>query len=415
MLELSTTERAVLAVTGRALFGAEIPIPRGVDWREVRKECNRQTVTILGFEGAKAAGAPKEVLNEWEKDVAGTVCNNLRVSWEHNELDELMQREKIPYVALKGCASAMYYPEPVARVMGDVDFLVERTDQERAGQALEREGFVPWDTGHICHVVYRRPPAHYELHFQPPGIPEGEPGRIVREYFADIMEQARTVDYENGQIACPSPFHHGLVILLHASHHFLGEGIGLRHLCDWAVFVSAFSDREFREVFEKKLRAVGLWKMAGIFTRAAEKWLGCPVGDLTGDLTGDLAGDLTGKVDEELADVVIAEIFESGNFGRKAEGRVYETYLISNRGKNGVGRTSMIRQLFQSVNSMVYTHWPVAKRIPILLPLGWMFFTGRYMLRIWRGKRPPLHLREVASNAAQRRKLYRKIHLFEME
>ena len=54
--------------------------------------------------------------------------------------------------------------------MGDVDFLVRKEDMERAGKVLEQEGFVPWDEEHICHVVYRRLPTHYEMHFEPAGV-----------------------------------------------------------------------------------------------------------------------------------------------------------------------------------------------------------------------------------------------------
>ena len=45
---------------------------------------------------------------------------------EHGELHELMTANEIPYVAMKGLASARYYPEPNLRSMGDVDFLVTK-------------------------------------------------------------------------------------------------------------------------------------------------------------------------------------------------------------------------------------------------------------------------------------------------
>ena len=47
------------------------------------------------------------------------------------------------------------------------------------------------------------------------------------------MEKAEEVLFEGEKIRIPAPFHHGLILLLHTVHHMLGEGIGLRHLCDW--------------------------------------------------------------------------------------------------------------------------------------------------------------------------------------
>lgn len=399
--DLSITDQAVLALTANALFDARRPVPAGADWQQVYEECCHQAVPALGLRGAQAAEVPENILKKWRQTVIAAAYNNLRVSWEHNELDRLMKSAKIPYVILKGCASALYYPRPAERVMGDVDFLVKKKDLERAGKVLEQEGFVPWDEEHICHVVYRKPPSHYEMHFEPAGVPYGRAGDLVREYMKDVMDQARDVEYENGTITCPSHFHHGLVILLHTSHHLLGEGIGLRHLCDWAVFAASLSDEEFREIFEEKFRAVGVWKFAGILTRTAERWLGCPHREWPGDQ------------ETELEDAIIEDIFDSGNFGRKSEDRSYETYLISSRGKGGVGRTSMLHQMILSLNEIVHTKWPVSKKLWILLPFGWGYYGIRYLVKICRGQRPALHPGKVISGAAKRKEVYKEFGLFE--
>ena len=47
------TEAVVLKLTGNALFDARFAIPWDVDWQAVYEECNKQTVTVLGFCGAK--------------------------------------------------------------------------------------------------------------------------------------------------------------------------------------------------------------------------------------------------------------------------------------------------------------------------------------------------------------------------
>ena len=135
------TEAVVLKLTGNALFDAGFTIPQDVDWQAVCEECNKQTVTVLGFCGAKQAEvlAP-EVRNRWEKDVAAIAFQNYRVTFSHQKLHQLMEDAGIPYVILKGCASAAYYPRPMERLMGDVDFLVRKSDLERAGKILEENG-----------------------------------------------------------------------------------------------------------------------------------------------------------------------------------------------------------------------------------------------------------------------------------
>ena len=400
-MQLSTTNQTVLALIGNALFHTECHLPEQIDWEQVYEECCHQAVQMLAFNGAKGQRIPADVLQKWRQSVISSAYNNIRVSLEHAELDSMMRGAGIPYVILKGCASALYYPHPQDRAMGDVDFLVRKEDMDRAGKILEEAGFVPWEEEHICHVVYRRPPAHYEMHFEPAGIPYGKAGVLARNYLKDVMEQSHEEKIENEIIQCPSVFHHGLIILLHTSHHFLGEGIGLRHLCDWAMFVASLSEQEFQDIFEEKFRALGVWKFAGILTRAAEIGFGAP------------HRSWISNTDDDLAEAILAEIFESGNFGNKSQERVYETYLISNRGKGGVGNVSMFRQMIRSLNEVVRTKWPLTKKVWLFLPLGWIYYSGQHFLKIMRGQRPAFHFKHVVSEADQRRKLYKKFRLFE--
>ena len=99
------------------------------------------------------------------------------------------------------------------------------------------------------------------------------------------------------------------------------------------------------------------------------------------------------------------DIFTGGNFGRKQNGRVYESYLISNRGKDGVGKRSMFREGIHSINSMVYTHQPNARNNKIKLIGGWIRYGGRYTIRMLQGKRPPIHLQTLYGEAKRKKYL----------
>ena len=73
----------------------------------------------------------------------------------------------------------------------------------------------------------------------------------------------------------------------------------------------------------------------------------------------------------------------------------------------------MFVQTVKSVNEMVYTHWPLAKRMKLFLPAGWAYYCTRYLIRIATGKRAPLHLRELGERARERRNVYGKFGLYE--
>ena len=390
---MNSTEETVLTLVANVLFGANRDIPKGVDWHDVYQECCHQAIPAIGLKGAQAANIPDDCLRQWTETVMVSACQNYRVTEEHLQWDCWMKQAKIPYVVLKGCACARYYPAPIDRTMGDVDVLVSKKDLQRAGKILEMNGFIPWDQDHACHVVYQKPPTHYEVHFEPTGIPDGTTGDLIRSYLQNIMEEAIQVPYESGTICCPSDFHHGLILLLHTCHHLLEEGIGLRHLCDWAVFAASFTDQEFCEIFEGPLHAVGLWKFAQVLTQISRRWLGCPY------------REWAGTINEELADAMMRDILDSGNFGRKSEVRAYEAYYFSHQ-KADVWHAFFLGRLLCSLNGLVRSHWPFAEKCWLLYPLGWVYFSLSYAVKILKGQRAFLRPRQVIGNAVKRRDIY---------
>ena len=101
--------------------------------------------------------------------------------------------------------------------------------------------------------------------------------------------------------------------------------------------------------------------------------------------------------------------------GKKDEERSNQAYIISSRGKNGVGNTGILRQLFVSLNDVVYTRWPFSKRWKVALPAGWIYFGARQAFKIARGERKRIHLGKMVDGAIARRELYRQFGIFERE
>lgn len=268
-----------------------------------------QTVPLLAYEAAKTQDVDSEVLGGWQKTAMAVLANNVRVDHGHAQLHELMTKAGVPYVILKGCASAAYYPDPLLRSMGDIDFLVRTEDLGRAGKVLEAHGLRPWDKEHVSHIVYQGNGIPLEMHFSIPGMPDGWAGELIQGHMESVFKDASAHKVGSGQAMLPSDFHHGLIILLHTYHHLTGEGIGLRHLCDWAVFANSFSDEEFRSMFEKPLKELGLWRFAQVLTRISINYLGAG--------EREWAGGEPEPVDDQLME----DIVSGGNFGFKDDSR----------------------------------------------------------------------------------------------
>ena len=158
-MKITEEQKALLSLIANSLFGVKAEIPCNTDFNRLLTESKQQAVTALAL---KNVSMPENV-----KD-ANTVFKNItvnsRVFADHTLLNNIMTKANIPYTVLKGAASAYYYPDPIFRAMGDVDFLVKKEDIEKATEVLKQNGFKPWEEEHICHIVFRKGKIHLEMH-----------------------------------------------------------------------------------------------------------------------------------------------------------------------------------------------------------------------------------------------------------
>lgn len=341
MKKLNNNQKALLSLIANALFDTQINFPPEIEWSEVFKEAIMQAVSPLVYPVAQPF-IPKGISDEWKNHSLALTVRSAQVFYGHHEAHKLMSDNNIPYVILKGVASAAYYKNPFARSMGDVDILVHQDDMKKAGEFIGKYGFEKTkedNNEEDIHIAYRRPMnSVWELHRSLNGIPDGEAGVFCKKYMSDIIESA--VDFkENGEIIkIPDNFHHGLVLLLHTASHLTSEGVGLRHLCDWAVFVSNFDNNEFVKIFKDKLIECGLWHFAMILTRLCVKYLGAA------------NKECVPHFDDDFLEATICDIFSGGNFGQKDADRYRQIKYISNRGERTIDNKGVVKQVLNTIS-----------------------------------------------------------------
>ena len=399
MERISENQRLILKLLAKALFNKQIELPEKIDWNGICKEGITQTVLPLIYKSLGEVMPPEEKL-KWQRLIYKMLASNVQVLYEHKQVHEIFTREKVPYVIIKGACSAKYYPEPKLRMMGDVDFVVKEKDLTKAGAVLKKEGFI-WteDKEHPAHHAYHKGRSTWEMHWTMSGIPTGENGKNTRKYFNEIIE---TAVYDSDGYNIPDEFHHGLVMLIHTARHLLNTGIGVRHLCDWAVFVEKFDNNEFKDIFEEKLKKCGLWRFAQLLTQLSIIYLG----------VSEKAWAME-DVDEEYLDSMMSDIFAGGNFGRKDSERINQAKLFTNQRTGTIGNKGFIRQGVASLNERVLRAMPILKTIPILIPFGWLYVGIRHLIRIKRSLRPSLHFGNMMEGTRERTRIYKEFHLFE--
>ncbi len=396
-MALTDRERHLLALISGAINQKKAALPADTDWPALFADAAVQAVPLLALEGAAAhkEAIDPALYNAYRQGAYKRMVKNQQVDRAQAALVALLAREKAPYVILKGRAAAAYYPDPSLRALGDVDFLVDPADTQRLSACLEQEGYTKYLENHVCHLVFRRPGAHLEMHFEPAGIPHGAAGDKARAFFQPAVHRPE----DRGAFLAPAPLYHGAILLLHMQHHMVGEGLGLRHLCDWACYVAKTHTADFWTAeLIPFLKSIGLFTYMNIMTAVCVSYLAIP------------APQWLEPVEPALCQEVIRDVLQSGNFGRKDDKRSASAVMVSNHGKDGTGR-SKTYYLYHALHSSTLQKYPLAQKSKVVAFLLDSGRAIRYMARAAVGKRySPLAL---MPEAEKRRRLYREFHLFE--
>ncbi len=394
---ISENQKILLNLCGKSLFGKKYDLPANFNVEDLIDEAIQQTVLPTIYPSIKTNAD-----SNTDKLFSQIIAKNMRVEFAHNEVHQVLFKNNIPYTVIKGVASASYYKEPMIRMMGDVDVLVSPDNILSADAALRKIGFVTSDRidNDSMHISYKRNDGMVcELHRHINGIPKNETGDIINKYLTDIIEKSACFDMSNGSCVVPSLFHHGLILLLHTASHLTSEGVGLRHLCDWAVFINSLSNEAFLNAFEKPLKQMGLWRFAQLLTLCCVKYLGC------------VEKEWAGTADDSLLDEIIIDILNGGNFGKKDTERYSQIKYISDRETGEKGKKSLAVQLMVSINQKSKNDFKFINKYKFLLPIGWIMTICKYFYLVIIGKRNIDGVSTVLG-AKQRKELYKEFELF---
>lgn len=371
-----------------SLFGYSPDFPDDVDWNKVIEEAEAQTVL----------GIISPVIPVQSVITKQRIANYIRILYEQDKLIKLLDENDIPCVILKGCAAAIYYPQPHLRAMGDVDFLVERDKFEKAVSVLEANGYKYLHgkdedgriDNNIRHIEYTKNGIEYELHhhFSSAGFD-----------IDDILEEAinRRVYRELGGYKIPMlpDAENGLVLLGHINQHLKNSALGLRQIIDWEMFFHKVMDNDkWHSEFMPLTEQSDLNKLAVSVTKMCESYLGLPSA-VTFDET----------IDEEHTRELLDMILTDGNFGRKA------AVQLPNNEKKLISCIYEIKQegFINHFQIIGLGTWPLCNKYSFLKPFAWIYGLMRHTIR---GMVPLIKSKNIKKNldeVARRERLFNDI------
>lgn len=282
------------------------------DWEAIGTLALRQTVVLLTIEGAMTLPASLQPSKAWLHNARSYTLRNLRTYALLNtsvaEATDLLRSAGFHPVLLKGQAYAHYYPRPELRQCGDIDFYVGEDDYRPASEATQRFGwesrepFIPTNKHYGCSLHGIRIELHRVAALLAFPLANRRFQTWSRRQLAGTLCQ---VSIGGKDIATPSPLFDVVFVFLHLYHHFINSGIGLRHLCDWAVLLHAHHDRIDQQELQRLLRSFGLLRAWRTFAPIVVDYLGLPATECP----------LYTTRSAKQADKILAVILREGNFG----------------------------------------------------------------------------------------------------
>ena len=90
----------------------------------------------------------------------------MQISYEYERVCDLLEREKTPFIQLKGSILREYYPQAWMRTSSDIDVLVKKEDIDRLVKILcEELGYKLSEIGNHDAQLFSESGVHLELHY----------------------------------------------------------------------------------------------------------------------------------------------------------------------------------------------------------------------------------------------------------
>ena len=283
------------------------------EWRAVLQISIKQAVLGVVYDGMTSLPSsllpPEEEMKKWTRYIQGMerqylshirMLNYLLVRYE-------LEGGMTPAL-LKGLGLSSYYPDIRHRSCGDIDLLFVGDEKaEKANRLAEQWGL----------KVERGP--HGESDYTIKGVLVEIHARLLHQNSPFISKKTKQQlhtalvsgdafcqrEIEGVPVSVLQPLYNNLLLTTHSLKHVLNEGIGMRQLCDVAMFLKAEQEYMDAADFRKILSDWGVEQWANLVYAFCIKILGMPENLLPYPI----------DVDRYDTGLLMDEVWRTGNFG----------------------------------------------------------------------------------------------------
>jgi len=268
-------------------------------------------------------------------------------------LMELLRKNDIFAILVKGQGVAQCYEKPAWRASGDIDLLLNRENYTKAKEVLLPLALDYGDENESrLHLPLTIDNWIVELH----GTMHGwlkKVDCVVDEVQDDVFRRGHIRPWVNDNIPVllPREDEDVFFVFTHILQHFYTEGIGLRQICDWCRLLWVYRGTLNHALLESRIRKAGIITEWKAFASLAVDYLAMPEG----------AMHFYDSQFKDKGSRLICLILENGKYGYSREkgknDHIVKKYLIS----FVIYSKMAVERLFVSPKNAVLSWWALLK------------------------------------------------------
>lgn len=334
-------------------------------WKSVMGLAEKQGVAAIVFDGVqrlydshgKEIKAAKHQYAEWMQWVL--TCTGMMRLYEQRslaqrrviaELADIWAKENIRMMVFKGQANASLYPKPEHRATGDIDcFLFGEAEK---GDAVMQKHGATIDNSWYRHSKILFKGETIENHRVMSHTRGSRKKKAMEEELVCLAKQAREECVECGKALMPTAQFNACFLTYHGLHHFLTEGLRMKQILDWAMFLKAEQDKVDRKAYNDFCMRYKLDRFSAVMNYIAGHYL---------NVNFDSNQNDNEKV-RELAEKVIKStlydddyLFNSGKGDWTVRWLLVKNMLIRDRWKyRDIAQESICKHLWENFRGFVF-------------------------------------------------------------
>lgn len=262
--------------------GVQLGAYEGTDYNEVLRLAQDQAVVGLvtaGLERVSEKSIPKGIVLQFVGQSLQLEQRNLAMNQFIGVLVEKMNKAGVISMLVKGQGVAQCYQKPQWRASGDIDFLLDKENYQKAVDLL-----LPLSSGNKPEGQYSKHLGlsinewYVELHGTLRSGLSSRVDRVIDAVQDDTFSNKNFRIWKNGEIdvLLPSPENDVFFVFTHFIKHFYKEGLWFKQLCDWCRLLWTYRDALNVQLLENRIRKAGLISEWKGFAAVAVDYLGMP-------------------------------------------------------------------------------------------------------------------------------------------